>query len=397
MDSAQERLVLFERTVRERTDLAHRVESLKLPYMTRENAKADLTRVVHSLKQLKYIDLPHGAFCDSQASMMLRLELQCCNNLRWARFTAGGELSFLTVGQIWPKIEHLQLRGLSTDVHRLVQVLLNLPLNELQISDMSQFGDEAFSPSLHFPPLQTLALRDLPSLTSNGLTAYVSRPSVGHSITDLKLSRTGVRISDLHIVLGLCHSLSKLYVCEDVERPFSVTQIPLLASSSLRTLSFEMNTLAQRPANWTSPSESYYSYIARSVLAGSLPSLKHLYALSPTLPNLLRNPRNNTEQSNTQDRNPFQLSIHQTLFVYTKKIADLEWDVTVFEPKMDSDRHPTRPVSLLNPPTLSPYWQNNNRKSVIVSNGFGGFLTIPEGPPTPGRLPLREERDAWMG
>ena len=57
------------------------------------------------------------------------------------------------------------------------------------------------------------------------------------------------------------------------------------------------------------------------------------------------------------------------------------------------------PMSL-HGPQLSPQWRDKGRESVMVGNGFGGFLAVPTDNTRPGNLKVKNKRQdsgAWMG
>ncbi|KAK3698114.1 hypothetical protein LTR37_017072 [Vermiconidia calcicola] len=84
----------------------------------------------------------------------------------------------------------------------------------------------------------------------------------------------------------------------------------------------------------------------------------------------------------------------QTLAVFSKGIDELEWVVTAIAPPSPQDKHShsrnrsigssSRPLSAYSAARgLGPQWAQGGfggeaRKSVVVGNGFGGFLAIPQ-------------------
>ena len=411
-DPAHERLQLFNRAVRERDIFAKRVQSLKLPYMTREICKGELARTLSVLPQLRYVDLPDSFFSDSPSSDVLKQELQSrCPNIRWMKYAAGSESSFVALGNAnyWRSLEEMELCNIGIDMSDLTYVLSSLStLRAVSVSGLSHFDDSVFLPSSQsapFPPLTKLQLRDLPNITIAGLTAYFSRTDVSRAITSLTLSNTGVQSMSIHAILSSCPNLRTMRVTEDVEKPFPITLVPPLASRSLRTLKYELGSLNSSQGATGFTSNSYYSYLANSILQGHLPALVQLYALSTSLPSmLLHKPSNGTRMHRIDDA-PRIFTFSHTLCLYTKSVSELEWDLTVINPAAKSDQTgssvtATRPMSLYNPPPLSPQWRDKGRESVMVGNGFGGFLMVPSqesGPLSPGKKPPRKERDAWMG
>ncbi|KAL9099334.1 MAG: hypothetical protein Q9163_005150 [Psora crenata] len=413
-DPAQERLQIFANTVRENNRLGQQVRSLKTPYMTRETCRADLARTVSVLPNLQYVDLPEGFFNDSASSSTLKHELQArCPNLRRMKYAAGSEGSFADLAQAkhWRLLEDLEFCRLGTDTATLVRVLASLPaLRAVEMSDLPLFDDDAFiasSPNSSLPPLSKLTIKDLRNISTNGLITYLSRPDVAQTMTSLTISNTSIEPSSLHSVLASCPKLRQVHLSENISRPFPTTPIPLLASQSLQTLNYEISAPALNQHNAKHPAESYYSYLARSVIQGSLPALRQLYALSTSLPTMLLQP-SATEPADPSlsTTPPSSRTAHFNcqLNLYTKTVAELEWHLTAIGTDSRNTHSMssigTRPVSLYREPQVSPQWRDKGRESVMVGNGFGGFLTVPSqdgGTRNPGKRLSRKERDAWMG
>jgi hypothetical protein len=82
-------------------------------------------------------------------------------------------------------------------------------------------------------------------------------------------------------------------------------------------------------------------------------------------------------------------TFNQTLEVFSKGIDELEWVMTqVTPPSQTRDRRGSaiggRPISMMSASRgLGPQWAQGGfggeaRKSVMVGNGFGGFLAVPQ-------------------
>ena len=412
-DPPQERLQLFCRTVRENNRLAHQVKSLKTPYMTREMCKADLARIVSVLPNLCHVDLPDGFFSDSPSSSTLKRELQThCPSIRRMKYVAGAEESFASLAQTrhWRLLEDLELCRLGTDTAILLHVLQSLPaLCTLELADLVSFGDNALmaSPANDpLPPLNKIKLKGLKNVSVNGLTTYLSRQDVSLTMTSLTISDTGIQPSSLHLILASCPKLRAVHLSETVRRPFPIAPIPLLSSRFLRTLNYEISVGSSDQHIPKSASESYYRYVAKSITDGLLPALTHLYALSTSLPAMLLQLSNPelTGSSLSTVQSTQKLRLKHALNLYTKAVSELEWNLTSIDPESSPDHSRssaiTRPLSMYRAPHLSPQWRDKGRESVMVGNGFGGFLTVPtqdEGPTSPRKNSSRTERDAWMG
>ena len=328
------------------------------------------------------------------------------------KYAAGAERCFTRLCQRrhWCNLEELELSGLATDAQTLLTVLSSLScLKALSMSRLSALEDNVMLSDTQpacFPPMSKLTLRDSPKIFLNGLMGYVTRPDVSEMLSSLTLSNTGVHPSLLYAVLASCPGLRSLHIVETINRPFPITTVPQLASRSLRILKYEISASSPRQRGVSSPADSYYNYLVSSIVHQALPGLRHLYALSEKLPFMFSSklaPRVPNERLNNDLQGDYQLD--HTLSLYTKSVSELEWNLTIIGP-LSGGGHgspaalATRPLSLIHPPPVSPNWRDKSRQSVMVGNGFGGFLMVPEqdgGPISPGMKGPRKERDAWMG
>ena len=407
-----------------------------MPYMTRETSKADLARTVSVLPNLRYVDLPEGFFSDDPSSRTLRQELQHrCPEIRSMKYHAGAESSFtlLAHSRLWQNLETLELMGLEVEPDTLLYVLASLPtLQEVKLGEIPSLDDTIFGQNNSlppFPPLTALRLEGTPSITATGLIAYLSRPETRELLIRLSLFTTGVLPQDLHEVLSCAPHLSHLHINEAVSRSFPFKPVLPLASRSLRTLHYEIFSSSHTP---NPPSDSYYTYIASSLLSGALPCLRELYVLSPSLPELLlilpNAPFTGSDKSNrfstgssiystASQLGPMfaasGLSSHGvSLDIYTKPLESIEteWSLTSLE--LPSERNgrrgsvsATRPMSLISSDRSGSPNSGNGRskESVLVGNGFGGYLAVPNedggGRGRPGSFHGRRasQGSEWMG
>ena len=461
------RFKLFERTMQHRRDIARSVLYLKLPFMMREMLIADLSRTVAALKHLRYVDLPEGFYSADNSTIILRSELEKCQDLRKMRYTHnrsakaedGEEKDNLSAEQafevhakkppkqpLWRALEVLELDELKVDLAVLRYVLKTfLALRELTCRNLPYLDDTAFqsSPNLpDFPPLQTLKFRSAPGITARGLQAYVTRPEVSNVLSSLSLTGTSVTIPTLHLVLNQASHLSHLSITEEVTGNFPLDPVAPLASSSLRTLNFEVTSSSTNGtrAGLTVPSDSHYAYLASSLHANGLPALRKLYVRHSQFPQLLLMPPSapgqgfNPRVSMAPPLNPSAPPLpsfpkprgrpgtfNQPLEIYAKGAEDLEWAFTSLSlsdgvtgaTNQPNGKHfdqlapPTapfangarpgsagsgsgrrgsagsfgRPVSAYyaSQSTLGPQWGGEARKSVFMGNGQGGFLAVPNG------------------
>lgn len=394
------RLNLFCRTIRESGVLASRVTMLKLPYMTRETCKGDLARTVSALPNLKYVDLPDGAFTGDPACHPLVHELQArCPDIRKMSYRSGAEASFeLLARRNWQALEILELNNIAVEPSTLRLVLASLPtLHELTMSNIPWLDDSIFSHSPllpEFPPLQSLALENTPLLTCQGLLAYLNRPQNRAILSSLSLSNTGIDVHDLHSVVWEAASLNFLAIVETVTKSLALEldSLPPLTSITLKTLHFEI-TDSEDAHGLQKPAASYYAYLAQSLAGNAMPALTQLYVRDPDFAELLLLPpppapfADGSSRASTMSIAPPR-GLHQPLEVFSKGLDELEWVFTAITPPSAPGHRGSvsggRPMSAYSASRgLGPQWAQGGfggdaRKSVIVGNGFGGFLAVPQ-------------------
>lgn len=416
VDIPNVRLSLLCRTVREQPNLAAQTLFLKIPYMARETAKGELARTISVLPNLRYVDLPDGFYSGDPSCLPLRQELQArCPDLRKMTYCSGSEDALeLLAHRHWQSIEILELTNLALEPTTLRIVLASLPtLHDLTLSDMTWMDDSIFLPSTgqlpDFPALQTLKLKDVPNITAQGLTSWLQATHIREMLFSLTLEYTGVIIQDLSSVLWAASSIRHFAIVETVAKSLSLAtaQMQPLTSISLKTLHFEI-TDSEDAHGLQKPAESYYAYLAHSLHQNSLPALTTLYVRDTTFPDLLVLPpvmppfgsseggSLNSKMSNLSFASTYNSpapraggGFNQTLEVFSKGMDELEWVFTSISPAAAGrDRSASftggRPLSAYSASRgLGPQWAQGGfggeaRKSVIVGNGFGGFLAVPQ-------------------
>ncbi|KAJ5223299.1 hypothetical protein N7468_007841 [Penicillium chermesinum] len=338
IDAPQVRLELLMRSVRESQGLANMVLSLRMPYMTREANKANIARTISVLPHLRYVDLPSGLFADESSCLALKQELMVrCPDLRRMSYHHGAEGSFA------------RLPGGGT----LRNGLAAFPrLRDLTLSEIPWLDDTVFavdSPLPPFPAVAQLTIQGTPNVTASGLAALLTSPSVRSTLRSLTLTSTGVHPSTLHTILAVAPRLRSLSIVQEVSRSFPAEAVPPLASSSLRLLHYEITSGTEMPG-LPPAAKSYYIYLISSLMSRALPALRDLYVRDAQFPDTL------------------------------KGLDELEWNFTPYEPEAargGSNGTKTRPVSFQEA-QLGRSWGGDARKSVLVGNGFGGFLAVPE-------------------
>ncbi|KAK0123954.1 hypothetical protein ONS95_008942 [Cadophora gregata] len=419
-DTAAARLKFLARTLHDnRGGFALNVQYLKTPYMTRETCKPDLARTVACCPNLRYVDLPEGVFQDDPSCNTLKQEVQGrCPELRKMTYVRGAErgLEMLASGHQWHNLEVLELGKLNVDPTILRHALGSLPnLHALKVTDMISFHDQLFQHSDYLPPFPALAeiiFENIPNVTADGLVAYLSRSDTQNTLKTLSLTATGIHPPNLHRILAVAPRLEHLSITESVTASFPAGATPNLQSKSLKTFHYEI-TSADSANIYANTTASHYAYLTRSLMSGGLPSLKELYVrdpdfpetlldLAPPLPGFALDPDNfappvapnpfaphTTNQNRLSSNNPFAKmqtgpGLRQELQVFSKGLDEMEWNFSKVQPPARGRRGSAtapRPVSSYGlSDSMGKGWQSASggaRKSVIVGNGFGGFLAVP--------------------
>ncbi|KAB5531280.1 hypothetical protein GE09DRAFT_381064 [Coniochaeta sp. 2T2.1] len=296
-DPAAARLKLLCRTLRDDpARLGPRVEFFKTPYMLREAAQADLARTIAVLPNLKYVDLPEGMYMDDPSYMTLRLEVQArCREIRKMTYMHGSERSLaqLAQGNVWTKLEVLDLVKINMDPSVLRQALSMLGnLRAIKVRESKHFTDELFYWSDMMPPfpvLEEFVLNEVPNVTAQGLVQWLAFPEVQQALKVLSLNHTGVKAFTLPEVLALAPNLKTLSIEDNVTASLPAAagtpHVPPLASKSLESLHFEITST--NSVSGASATQSYYNYLASSLLSGGLPNLKAVYVRDENFPDLL--------------------------------------------------------------------------------------------------------------
>jgi len=382
IDRPTARLQQLCQSVRGNQYLGQRVRFVKLPYMLRESAKADLARTVSACPNLEYIDLPDGFYTGDASCQLLRQELQArCPHMRKMKYNEGGEqaLESLMHGY-WQELSVLELNRLHIEPTVLRQVLGMLPnLTELSVSGVAWMNDSTFhnAPGLPmFPALEKMRFEKVHGVTADGLANYFSSPICANRLRTLILKDcAGIAVSSLHLILQTASSLNTLDYATTVTSALPIDPIPPLTSHTLSKLNFEIVSTASHQLY--PPDASYYQYLAQSLMANHLPALRQLYVRDPDFPEIL---------TLAPPLLPFSEApppmFNQPLEVYSKGLDELEWIFTSIIPPEASGRRPSssggRPVSSYSAHKgLGAQWGGEARKSVVVPNGFGGFLAVP--------------------
>lgn len=293
LEIPEQRMQLLYRTLQERESIATLVWLLKIPYMTRETCKQDLARLVSQLPNLRYVDLPDGIYHDDSSCASLKAILYTrCPDLRKMTWVAGSEKNFvdLWIEPPWLSLEVVELSGMKVENESLVQVLASLPnLKHLKLKSMDWTSDDVFDPTFGlFPAVENLELEGETSLTIDGLSKYLSRPEVSQTLKHLTLTNTSISAHLLYRILLQATSLTSLSVRETVTRTIPRTDVHLISSQSLTSLTYE---IIDDESRISKPSTSYYAYLSESLWDGGLPSLVDLYVHESKFHQRLQNDR----------------------------------------------------------------------------------------------------------
>jgi hypothetical protein len=260
------------------------------------------------------------------------------------------------------------------------QVFGMLPhLSELSVTGVSWMNDSTFhdAPGLpHFPALETLRLEKVHGVTAEGLAVYLSSPMCANRLRTLIIKDcSGIEASSLHLLLQAATSLKTLEYTTVVTAALPLDPIPPMASFTLHKLNFEIISTSSNQLY--PPGASYYQYLARSLINNCLPALRQLYVRDPEFPDVL---------TLAPPIRPFSEEpppmFNQPLDIYAKGSDELEWIFTSILPPEAHGRRLSvsvgRPVSSYSAHKgLGAQWGGEARQSVVVPNGFGGFLAVP--------------------
>ena len=374
----------------------------------------DLARTVSFMSSLRYVDLPDSLYMGDPSARMLAQEIQSrCPDLRQMRYLQGSEAMFQSLlhSGHWRNLEALELCRLDVEPAMITHVLGTLPaVREVRLIHLPLLDDSLFdstSTNASFPPVSKIELQGTPQISIEGLLNYLSQSEKNARLAHLTLIETGIPVSDIHRILSAIPNLFSLRLDAVVSRILQSSQTPPLASTSLRTLHYEIRDANESSNGLISPSESYYDYLSTSILHGSLPSLSRLYALSDKPKTLLTHASGSSspDTTNATVASPqSSLNLTHPLHLYTKVVQEMEWDLTVISPIKTAHRPSSitvaEPESLHHPPPLSPQYRRQGRESVMVGNGFGGYLAVPAPTFAPGSPQLKSRKqdiDAWMG
>lgn len=410
IDAPAVRLELLMCSVRSSQKLGAMTRSLRIPYMTREACRADLARTVSAMPNLRYVDLPTGVFRDDPLCHALKQELMArCPDLRRFSYAQGSEGSFSRLAQspVWPNLEVLEVCGLLIESHVLRRVLGEYSrLRELTLDGLDWLEDSALAPndSLNaFPTVERLTLRNDRNITAAGLTVLLMSNGHRHALKHLTLSSTGVLPHSLHQILAVAPHLRSLSYIQQVSRSLPLEPVvPDLTSASLTTLHFEI-TPDENLSTAVSVTSSHYQYLRCSLRSNALPALRELYVRDADFAeSLLRHlPHNQPQDGRSGEllNSSDVTSLSQPLNIYSKGLEEMEWTFTAYDPSSSLDLAQTRrprPVSFFDA-HLGPSWGGDARKSVLVGNGFGGFLAVPAeaDQPRDSRYKRESRQDLW--
>ncbi|ORY19283.1 hypothetical protein BCR34DRAFT_472423 [Clohesyomyces aquaticus] len=387
VDPPTERLQQLCRTVRENTYIAQRVHLLKLPYMTRESCKADLARTVSVLPNLEYVDLPDGFFTGDAACHTLRQELQArCPHIRKMEYKQGSEQMLESLLQgYWQQLRVLDISKIQFEPTGLRRILGLLPwLTDVSFAELGWLNDSIFSsaPGIpEFPALDTLTLKSIHGITQEGLVQYLSTPLCRDTLKTLNMKNCrGVPVPVLHTILWAATGLEHMTYIASVTASLPIDPMPPLASISLRVLNFEITSSSSNQQSLYPPAASYYQYLTTSLMSSSLPALRQLYVRDPDFAESLTLAPPIRPFADSPQHTP--RGFNQPLEVFSKGLDELEWVFTSVMPADSYGRRGSmsggRPLSSYSASKgLGPQWGGEARKSVVVPNGFGGFLAVP--------------------
>lgn len=354
--------------------------------MTRESCKAEIARTVSVCPNLEYVDLPDGFFNGDSTCHTLRQELQArCPHIRKMRYNEGAEQMLESLLQgYWQELRVVEMTKIRIEPTVLRRVFGILPwLSEVTFSDLPWLNDSAFhsAPGIpDFPALDSLKLRKIRNVTAQGLAQYLSNPICRDALTTLNIKDcSSIPVPSLHVILQAATSLQTLEYTATVSASLPLDPLPPLTSSTLKKLNYEI--ISNSSNQMYPPGETYYQYLTNSLMSNCLPALRKLYVRDPNFPESLTLAPPIRPFSDSPQHSP--RGFNQPLEVFSKGMDELEW---IFTSIIPADAYTGRrgslsggrPVSSYSASKgLGPQWGGDARKSVVVPNGFGGFLAVP--------------------
>jgi len=153
--------------------------------------------------------------------------------------------------------------------------------------------------------------------------SYLNQPAVKSVLMHLTLKEIDFPPHFLYQVLQLLPNIDSLRIIAPVTKIFPrYEQHPLLKSSSLRELSYEIRP-AQQTKTLASPATSYYEYLCESLREGGLPRLQVLHVRDENFGKMLKR---FTETMPTYGKGFEVLLQLQQLTIHAKDWNGLVWN-----------------------------------------------------------------------
>jgi hypothetical protein len=301
------------------------------------------------------------------------------------KYNEGGEQMLESLLQgYWQELRVLEINKARIEPTVLRRVFGMLPwLTEVSFSDVPWLNDSVFhsAPGIpDFPALDTLKMRKIKNVSGQGLAQYLANPVCRDALTTMVLKECpGLPVPSLHIILQSATSLRTLEYTATVSSSLPMDPIPPMTSATLKKLNYEI--ISSSSNQMYPPGESYYQYLTTSLMSSSLPALRQLYVRDPNFPESLTLAPPLRPFADSPQHTP--RGFNQPLEVFSKGMDELEWIFTSIIPAdgysgRRGSMSASRPVSSYSASKgLGPQWGGDARKSVVVPNGFGGFLAVP--------------------
>jgi hypothetical protein len=284
----------------------------------------------------------------------------------------------------WPRLETLTLDSITLDLAAFRRIVSSLPqLFTLILKNLDTFTDMAFSeadgfPS--FPALPEFELHDMSKVTIQGLLQYIHTRNVKVTLKSLTLDHTSIQLSELHQFVREAARLTSLTVIQTVAQSISFQPPPLMSSSSLETLHWEIKASERTLIH--NPEESYNVYAANSIVSHGLPSLTAIYTVdAKMMSRLTHDPYADlplpapafmggaSGGSRSIQAQPFR----KPLRIYIKENRD--WNFNDINTAVRGESYDT-PLDAPGQSVFNTRWSSSGtRHSVIMPNGSGtGYL-----------------------
>jgi hypothetical protein len=385
------RAILLTDALRNNPSLAAVVEYIRLQYNFREHRRGDMARLAQACPNLRFMDVGSTFFQAGYNTEVLRHELEInCPRLSMMKYAKGSAGHFHRLAERipWQYLETLTLEEIKVDQQTFRNIIAALPaLYTLSLDNLEGVSDEIFTIAAgvpDFPAIPELEFHSMTGITAAGLVKYLSGHIARPAVKSLTLRYTGVEIGTLHLVLAATDRLRSLTVIDRVAKPLPLEQPPILRSSSLQTLHYEIKE-ASDSGSIAHPAETYHAYLANSILGGGLHPLVTIYTLdqelvgrlsTTSLAHLRSGRAEGPSRRLVSSMAPETMSLDHGLEIYV--MVGRSWDFSTIRKDSEYSDMPIprdRPISSFN-----KGMSTRAHRRIMIPNGAGGYKLVPPAP-----------------